>query len=168
MFLRGNRSPLALFRLVVCLILAAGAGCGANPLGLRGPQGPLESVKVTDLRPGSYCEIEMVVPPMSPEGSFHCFNGTVTEINHDEVVLANVLEQSNVEYGLNSRRRPLTQQKRELVRVPLQGVDEIWALPPAKGSAAAKPSSLPSPSGGADTLPPSSALSSSRGSEAGR
>ena len=54
----------------------------------------LESVKVSELRPGDYCEIEMVVPPMASEDSFHCFKGTVKEIHPDEIVLTNVLEES--------------------------------------------------------------------------
>ncbi len=143
MFPLGKRSPQTLFPLAACLLLAAGPGCGGNALWLRGQDGPLEQVQAAELRPGCYCEIEMVVPPMAPEGSLHCFNGTVKEINDDEIVLAGVLEQSNIDYGLKSRKRPLTQQKRDLVHVPLLGVREIWALPPGKGSAAAKPSSMP-------------------------
>ena len=108
-------------------------------------EGPLESVKVSELRPGCYCEIDMVVPPMAPEGSVHCLNGTVQEINHEEVVLVNVLEESKIDNGLAStKRRPLTQQKRDLVHVPLMGVSEIWALPASKDGLAAKPSAVPS------------------------
>jgi hypothetical protein len=121
----------------------------------------LESVKVSELRPGGYCEIEMVVPPTAPEGSFHCFKGTVQEINHDEVVLANVLEESRIEYSTNSSLRPPTQQKRAIVRVPLTGVDEIWALPPAKTESTAgsttKPAAPKLPSSGAEPLPPHTA-----------
>ena len=106
--------------------------------------GPLlESVKASELRPGGYCEIEMVVPPTASPGSFQCYKGTVKEIGHDEVILTNVLEESCIEYGTTSLRRPPTQQKRDEVRVPLTGVDEIWALPPAKDNAAAVPSAKP-------------------------
>ena len=143
MLAAGAESPQFFFALAAVLLPSALAGCSGNPLGLGVASGPLELVKVTDLQPGSYCEIEMVVPPLAPEGSLHCFNGTVQEVNRDEVVLVKVLEQCNVDYGLNSRRRPLTQQKRDLVHVPLLGVHEIWALPPGKGSPVAKPSASP-------------------------
>jgi len=136
MFPSGHRSLQAVFRLVVCLFVAVGSGCGVKAPWYRGEPGPLlESVKVSELRPGCYCEIEMVVPPLSPEGSFHCFKGTVKEISHDEIVLTDVLEGSCMEYGTTSSRRPFTQEKRDLVRVPLTGIDEIWALPPAKDKA---------------------------------
>jgi hypothetical protein len=163
MFRPGNRSLQAVFPLAACLLLAAGSGCGARPLWFRGKEGPLlEQVKASELRPGCYCEIEMVVPPASPDGSSHCFKGTVQEVNHDEVVLSDVLEESCVEYGMSSHRRPPTQQKRDVVRVPLLGVDTIWALPPTKEDAAAKPPSKPStpklPSSGAQAaLPPPAA-----------
>jgi len=162
MFPPGNRSPQAFFRLAVCLFLAAGSGCGAKPSWFRGQEGPrLDPVKVSELRPGCYCEIDMVVPPTAPDGSFDCYKGTVKEISQDEVVLTNVLEESCIEYGANSRRRAPTQQKRDLVRVPLTGVDSIWALPPAKDGAAPKPSTPNLPSSGAQpTLLPRAAPSS--------
>ena len=159
MFPPGHRSPPAVFCLATCLLLAA--GCERPPWS-RGETGPLlESTKVSELRPGGYCEIEMVVPPTAPEGSFHCFKGTVKEINHDEVVLTNVLEESCIDYGTTSNRRPPTQTKRDEVHVPLMGVEEIWALPPGKSDAAASPSTKPAakpsavklPSSGAQPLP---------------
>ena len=165
MFPRGIRSPQAVVRLTACLLLAAGSGCGANPWGARKPEGQLlDPVKVSDLRPGCYCEIDMVVPPVSPDGSFDCFKGTVQEINHDEVVLTNVLEESCIDYGASSHRRQPTQQKRDLVRVPLTGVDTIWALPTAKVDTVAKPSSKPStlklPSSGVQPMSPLGAATS--------
>ena len=136
MFLSCIRSPQTVFRLAACLLLAAGSGCGWRPPWSHVETGPLlESVKVSELRPGCYCEIEMVIPPTASEGSFDCYKGTVKEVNHDEVVLTDVVEESCIEYGTTSRHRPPTQDKRELVHVPLTGVDEIWALPPAKGDA---------------------------------
>jgi hypothetical protein len=81
----------------------------------------------------------MIVPPVAPEGSGHHFNGTVKEVTREEVVMVNVLEQNNVDYGLSSKQRPLTRQRRDLVRVPLLGVDKIWAYPPGQGGAAAQP-----------------------------
>jgi hypothetical protein len=98
----------------------------------------------------------MVLPPLAPKDSVHTFNGTVQEVNHEEIVLVNALEQSNVDYGLSTRQRPLTQVKREMVRVPLLGVAEIWAYPPGKGPAASQQapisSGMRSPSSG--TQPP--------------
>ncbi len=172
MFPPGRRSLQAVFRLAACLFLAAGWGCGAKAPWHRTETGPLlESVKVSELRPGCYCEIEMVVPPLSPQGSFHCFKGTVKEIGQDEVVLTDVLEESCIEYGTASRGRPPTQEKRDVVRVPLTGVDEIWALPPAKSDATAKPSPKPSavklPSNGAQQLPPSRTASAAAKEESG-
>ena len=138
MFPSGNRFLQAIFLLTAYLLLVAGSGCSAKPLWFRSEGKPLlERVNVSELRPGCYCEIEMVVPPTAPEGSFHCYKGTIQEINHDEVVLADLLEESCLEYGTTTHRRSPTQQKREVVRVPLTGVDAIWALPPAKNDATA-------------------------------
>jgi hypothetical protein len=149
--------------------LAAGSGCGgANPFGVRAQEGPLlEPVKVSELRPGCYCEIDMVVPPIAPNDSFDCFKGTVKEINHDEVVLTNAVEESCIDYGASSHRRQPTQQKRDMVRVPLTGIDTIWALPPAKDNVAMKPSTakLPLPSSGAQPMPPPRAAASAKAEE---
>ncbi len=140
MFPPGHRFLRAAFRLAACLLLAAGSGCGVKWPWFHEQTGPLlESTNVKDLRPGCYCEIEMTLPPMASKDSFHCFKGTVKEINSDEVVLVDVREENYIEYGPNSHQRPPTQQKRDLVRVPLTGVDEIWALPTAKDNAQVKP-----------------------------
>jgi hypothetical protein len=140
--------------LAACLLLAAASGCGLKSPWSRGQDGPLlESVQVAELQPGCYCEIEMVVPLTALRGSFDCYKGTVTEITHDEIVLTDVVEESCIEYATTSQRRPPTRQKRELVRVPRTGIDEIWAWPPAKVDAAAKPPSQPP----AATLPSSAA-----------
>ncbi len=140
----GNRSHEAIFCLAGCLFLAAGSGCGINPPWAHTQQGPLlETVKVSDLQPGCYCEIDMVVPPTAPEGSFDCYKGTVKETNHDEIVLTEVVEESCIDYNNSSRRRPPTQQKRDLVRVPLTGVDAIWALPTAKDAKNVTPNPVP-------------------------
>ena len=165
MFLSGNRFSQAVFCLAACLLLVAGSGCSTKPLWFRSEGKPLlEMVKVSELRPGCYCEIEMVVPPTAPEGSFHCYKGTVREINHDEVVLTDLLEETCLEYGAAAHRRSPTQQKREIVRVPLTGVDTIWALPPAKNDATAsqatKPSTLKLPSSNAQPVLPPIAASS--------
>ena len=160
MFSPGHRSPQAVFSLVAaCLLLIAGSGCGVNAPWSHRETGPLlESANISDLRPGRYCEIEMVVPPMSSRDSFHCFKGTIKEIDHDEIVLTDVLEENCIEYGAASRQPPPTQEKRDLVHVPLTGVDEIWALPPAKDEATSKPPLKPSavklPSSSAQPLPP--------------
>ena len=142
----GNRFPPTVSLVTACLLWAAGAGCGTRPPWSHAESGPLlEPVKVSDLRPGSYCEIEMVVPPTSPEGSFHCYKGSVKETSGSEVVLTDVLEEGCNEYGPSSQQRPPTQQKHSLVRVPLTGVDTIWAFPPPKTDAAVKPPASPSP-----------------------
>lgn len=172
MFPAGHQSLQAVLHLALCLLLAAESGCGAAANWHHAETGPLlESVKISELRPGCYCEIEMVVPPLSPEGSFHCFKGTVKEINHDEIVLTDVLEGSRIEYGASSRRPQFTQEKRDLVRVPVTGIDEIWALPPTKDDATARPPAKPSvvklPSNGAQPLPPPRAASSSATDESG-
>jgi len=172
MFSSGNRVSQADFCLAVCLLLAAGSGCGTKSLWFRGEGSPLlEKVNVSELRPGCYCEIEMVVPPTAPEGSFHCYKGTVQEINHDEVVLADLLEEICLEYGTTAHRRTPTQQKRKVVRVPLTGVDAIWALPPAKSDATANPSATPStiklPSSKAQAVLPPHTASSSMAEESG-
>jgi len=104
----------------------------------------------------------MVVPPTAPDDSFDCFKGTVKEINHDEIVLTNVVEESCIDYGGSSHRRQPTQQKRDMVHVPLTGIDTIWAFPPTKDDAAMRPAStLPSPklpsSGAEPKLPPPAA-----------
>ena len=39
----------------------------------------LQRVDVSDLRPGTYCEIEMVVPPNAAEDSHHKYMGWVKE-----------------------------------------------------------------------------------------
>ena len=141
MFPPGNRSPQAVLRLTACLLLAAGSGCGSVFPWFRGEDGPLHPVKVAELRPGCYCEIDMNVPPSAVDGSFDCYKGIVKEINHDEVVLSDVVEERCVEFGATAQRRPLKQQNHDLVHVPLTGVASIWALPPAKDAATAKPSS---------------------------
>jgi hypothetical protein len=142
MFPPGNRFRQAVFSLAGCLLVTAGSGCGLKPPWSHSQQGPLlETVKASELQPGCYCEIDMNVPPTAPEGSFDCYKGTVKEISRDEVVLTDVLEESCIDYGTTSHRRPPTQQKRDLVRVPLTGVNAIWALPPAKD--AKRPSEKP-------------------------
>jgi len=164
MFPRGNRTARAVVRLTACLLVAAGSGCGVNPFRARAPEGPLlDPVKVSDLRPGCYCEIDMVVPPVGTNESFDCFKGTVKEINHDEIVLTNALEETCIDYGANSRPRQPTQQKRDIVSVPLTGIDTIWAFPPAKNDPVMKPATTMSapklPSGGAEPkLPPSAPI----------
>ncbi len=138
MFLPAGRFPRAVFCLAACL-LWAGSGCGLK-LPWSGVQGgPLEPVEASELQPGSYCEIDMVVPLTALRGSIDVISGTVKEVNHDEIVLTNVLEQSRIEYATSSQRPPITRQKRDLVSVPRTGIDTIWALPPAKNNAAAKP-----------------------------
>jgi hypothetical protein len=152
--------PPALLVLLVDMILLdllfvslsgckTGSGTQDQPL--------LDPVKVTDLRPGCYCEIDMTVPPLSPKGSIHSFNGTVQEVNQEEVVMVNVLEQSNIDYN-TSKPRPLTARKRDLVHVPLTGVDTIWGRPPADSNTSVKPppaapGGLP-PDPGAPPAPP--------------
>ncbi len=149
MFPPGNRFREAAFCLAGCLLVAAASGCGLKSPWSRSQQGPLlETVKAAELQPGCYCEIDMNVPPTAPEGSFDCYKGTVKEINHDEVVLTDAVEQSCIEYGTTSRPRPPTQQKRDLVRVPLTGVNAIWALPPAKDAKNLSPK--PAPAGRVD------------------
>jgi hypothetical protein len=155
-----DRSVRTVFFLSACLLLAAGSGCGLTPPWSRVEEGPwLESVKVSELQPGCYCEIEMVVPLTALRGSFDCFKGTVKEINHDEIVLTDAVEASCIEYATTSQRRPPTQQKRDLVRVPRGGIDQIFAVRPAKENSAEKPPLQPSaitlPSSGAHAvLPP--------------
>lgn len=113
--------------------------------------GPLlDEVKASDLQPGCYCEIDMVLPPGSPENSFHCYKGTVKAVNANEVVLTDALEVGYNEYGTAARQRPPTQEKHALVQVPLPGVDKIWAFPPSKANASMPPR-MSSPSG---ALPP--------------
>jgi hypothetical protein len=91
----------------------------------------LQRVDVSDLRPGTYCEIEMVVPPNAAEDSHHKYMGWVKDVNHDEVVLTGdgidqkVMEQTNIDY--NGKAHAMTQRKHNLVHVPLTGVVEIWA-----------------------------------------
>jgi hypothetical protein len=161
MFLPAGRFPRAVFCLAACL-LWAGSGCGLK-LPWSGVQGgPLEPVEASDLQPGCYCEIDMVVPLTALKGSLDCYSGTVREVTHDEIVLADVLEQTRMEYATSSQRPPITRQKRDLVRVPRTGIDTIWALPPARNDAAGRPPSPPPqptaialPSNGASAvLPP--------------
>jgi hypothetical protein len=154
--------------MVLGLLLAVAAGCSSFQFPGHGqPSQLLEEVKATDLQAGSYCEIEMIVPPTSPAGSSHCYKGKVKEITREEVALEDAVEESNVEYG-SGQRRPPTQLKRPLVRVPLLGVAAIWALPrpekpePAAGkSSAAAPAAVKLPSSGArPELPPAATYSS--------
>jgi hypothetical protein len=160
MFPHGNRFARAAFCLTTCLVLAIEFGCGGKPPWYRGPEGPLlETVKLSELKPGAYCEIDMVVPPTALQGSFDCYKGTVKEVTHDEVVLTDAEEDRCIEYANNANRRPPTQQNRDLVRVPIGGVDAIWALPPSKESVAPKPpvvtqSPLKLPSSGAQPFSP--------------
>ena len=112
MFSPSHRLPQAVFRLAACLLVAAGAGCGGKPPWSHEETGPLlDEVKASDLRPGCYCEIDMVLPPGSPEDSFHCYKGTVKEVNANEVVLTDALEVGCNEYGPAARQRPPTQEK---------------------------------------------------------
>jgi hypothetical protein len=142
-------------------LLLMAAGCGSGMLWQRSdPSRTLDSTKVSELRPGSYCEIEMVVPLTAPQGSFQCYKGTVKEITHEEVVLTDAVEESQIDYGGSGRHREPTQKKHDLVRVPLTGVNEIWALHPSKdgasppaGSAAAPAAAIKLPSAGAHPVP---------------
>ncbi len=159
MFPSSNRSPRTLLCLAAGVLLVPGWGCGGNPFGIRGQEGPLlEQVNATELRSGCYCEIDMVKPPLVSEDSFDCFKGTVKEVNQDEIVLTGVLEESYLDYGTSSHRRQPTQQKRDLVRVPRTGIDAIWALPLTKDEpATARTSNLSTPrlpSNGAPPTPP--------------
>jgi hypothetical protein len=105
----------------------------------------LSRVKVTELRPGNYCEIEMAVPPNATDDSHHCYMGTVKEITHEEVVLTDVMEETNIDYGGSAHHRESGRQKRDEVRVPLTGVVEIWAERSSKSKTAQATGSGSSP-----------------------
>ena len=102
----------------------------------------LHQVDISDLRPGTYCEIEMVVPPNAAEDSHHKYMGWVKEITHDEVVLTGdgtdqkVLEQTNIDYNGSGHTRALSKRMHDVVHVPLTGVREVWAEKRPKGTAA--------------------------------
>src|SRR5580704_2870035 len=96
----------------------------------------LRQVDVSDLRPGTYCEIEMVVPPNAAENSQQCYMGWVQEVTHDEVVLTKVKEQTNIDYSGSGHSHAMTERKHDLVRVPLTGVRQIWAEKHPKSTAA--------------------------------
>jgi hypothetical protein len=128
-------------------MLREGNSIGRLPLALIGGLlltapgcAELHQVDVSDLRPGTYCEIEMVVPPNAAEDSHQKYMGWVKEVNHDEVILTGdgtnqkVMEQTNIDY--NGHSHAMTQRKHDIVRVPLTGVREIWAEKRPKGSAA--------------------------------
>ena len=87
-------SPAAVRIALLPLLLLPLAGCAE-----------LHRVDINELHPGSYCEIEMVVPPNAADDSHHCYMGTVQEITHDEVVLTEVLETTNIDYNGSGRRR---------------------------------------------------------------
>jgi hypothetical protein len=116
------------------------------------PDHDLYSAKVSELQPGAYCEIEMNVPPTSPENSSHCYKGTVKELTSEEIVLKDVLEETQIDYAGSNRHREPAQEKHAEVRVPLTGVFEIWALrpkdtaapPAASGAGPSVPAKLPS------------------------
>ena len=115
----------------------------------------LDQINLAELRPGCYCEIEMVVPLTASEGSFHCYKGTVKEITKEEVVLTGVLDESHVEYSGSGKTRPPTQDKRDVVNVPVTGIKEIWALP-LKSNGPSRPaatSSVPPAKSGQLKLP---------------
>ena len=136
MFFAGNRIGQFALVAAACLLPAI-AGCGLRALWQRpDPDHDLFSTKISELRPGAYCEIEMVVPPTSPEGSYQCYKGTVREVTQNDVVLTNVVEESQIDYSGSGRHREPTEKKHDVIHVPLTGIDEIWALRPKKNDAA--------------------------------
>ena len=124
----------------------------------------LQRVDVSELRPGSYCEIEMVVPPNAADDSHHCYMGTVQEITHDEVVMTEVLETTNIDYSGSGHRRAPTEQKHKVVRVPLTGIVEVWTeLPKGKARASSE-----SPAGSAAPADPHCGYSDRQAAVRGR
>jgi hypothetical protein len=101
----------------------------------------LHKVEISELKPGAYCELDMVVPPNAGDESKHRYMGTVQEITHEEVVLTEVLETTNIDY--NGHRHSASESKHKIVRVPISNVVEIWTELP-KGKAV---SSSASPAG---------------------
>ena len=92
----------------------------------------LYPTKASELRPGCYCEIEMILPPNTVEGSSHCYKGVVQSITSDEIVLVNVSEISQIDYSSNGHHHKPTEEKRDLVRVPLTGINVIYAFRPPR------------------------------------
>ncbi len=75
----------------------------------------------------------MVVPPNAADDSHHKYMGTVQQVTHEEVVLTEVMESTNIDYAGSGHRRALTERKHKVVHVPLTGVVEIWSeLPKGK------------------------------------
>ena len=114
------------------LLLVALPGCARSWLPWRSDSGSdrnnkFHPVKASDLMPGQYCEIDMMVPPNSPDDSYQRFYGKVKRVTQEEVELADTVEESWIEYGSSVHRHPPNQQKRGDVHVPLTGVDEIVA-----------------------------------------
>jgi len=141
--------------------LLAITGCLPGTLLHGDPSRDIYPTNASDLRPGSYCEIEMNVPLTATKDSSHCYKGTIKEVTREEVVLTDVLEETQIDLGTSGSSRPPSQTKHDLVHVYLTGVKEIWALRPPKGDAAhpagsatAPPAAAKLPSDGAHpTLP---------------
>jgi len=141
----GHRYLRALSGLAAALLLAVVSGCGGQSRWVHEKEETesLDPIKISELRPKRYCEIEMTVPPKSAEGSSQCYKGTVGEVTHDEVILKDVVEVSQVEYGVPRVVQPPIVKKHDTVHVPLTGVTEIWALR-EKETVAANPGGKPS------------------------
>ena len=125
------------------LLLAVMPGCAHSWLPWRNDadserNSKFHAVKASHLKPGQYCEIDMMVPPNSPDDSYQRFYGTVKSVTKEEVELTDAVEESWIEYGSSVHRHPPTQQKRGDVQVPLTGVDEIVAPIDATGNSSAK------------------------------
>lgn len=113
-------------RTTTLLLLAVMPGCvGSWHAAPSEPGIPLRAVKASELKPGEYCEIDMVVPPTSPTDSYQRYCGIVKNVTHEEVELSDTVEESWIEYGSSVHRRPPSQQKRGNMHVPLTGVEEI-------------------------------------------
>jgi hypothetical protein len=106
-------------------------------------EGPPMSPKATasDLRPGVCCRIEMIVPLTASDDSYRSFTGEVSEVTPEEIVLADALEESCVDYQNSLIRPPVEKKDRGVVRVPLAGVASIGILdtPDRKPAPAANP-----------------------------
>ena len=121
-------------------LLAAVAGC-ATPFGSSTGEKPVASkpCEAKDLRPGMYCQLDMVLPPTAMSGSYQCYTGKVVAVTQEEIVLGDTAEDTKIDYETAPRRATPIARQRGTIRVPLAGIGSIQvAQSPAPKSAPAQ------------------------------
>jgi hypothetical protein len=130
-------------------------GCAA-PQSTESGQAPFQPV-LADLHPGTYCRVEMRVPPMAESGSYQRYTGCVQQVSDDAIVLVETIEESHVAFGIRTQKRDAYARARGTIRIPITGIADMQIVdPPQKSKSAPAEVAADSPASrpGGKAVPP--------------